>query len=111
SAQLLFAAADSRMYSEKHSRKTGWLSAASHASWRLFVRAGQALGREGQAAAVMQEIAEAAREEFALTACIVKPSGDAAPAIAASDAGLASALARLSERGTLDAGALAGEMP
>ena len=115
-AQLLFAAADSRMYSEKHSRKSGLRSAVSVASWRLFVRAGRALypGREQQE--ILHDIAAAAREEFALKACIIKldsgePAGAVTAVVAVDDPALEAPLARLAERGPLDAAAIAGEMP
>lgn len=115
-AQLLFAAADSRMYSEKHSRKSESRSAASLASWRLFVRAGRALGPGRTQQQILHDIAAAAREEFSLTACIIKLDSDEGTStptavVAVHDTALEAPLARLAERATLDAAAIAGEMP
>jgi diguanylate cyclase (GGDEF)-like protein len=114
-AQLLFAAADGRMYSEKHSRKSESLSALSRASWRVFVRDGRALMPGQTPEQILREIAAAAREEFALTACIIKldaaSRGVATAVAAADDPELEPILARMAERGALDAAAIAAEMP
>lgn len=114
SAQLLFAAADSRMYSEKHSRKSESLSALSHASWRVFVRAGQALSTDEGPERVLRQIADAARDEFALAACIIRLDGgtQAAMAVAAADdPTLESAFVDMAARGDLSAASIASRMP
>jgi diguanylate cyclase (GGDEF)-like protein len=114
-AQLLFAAADTRMYGEKHRRKTASLSALGNASWKVFVRAGRALGAGYAAEEALRAVAAAAREEFALTACVIKISardqhGMTAVA-AAEDPLLESRFTRLAECGEMDAAAIAAEMP
>ncbi len=114
SAQLLFAAADSRMYSEKHSRKSESLSALSHASWRVFVRAGQALAHGAQGDRILRAIADAAREEFALIACVIKLGGDTQYDMAVtsvSDPALEPAFEFMASRGELNAAAIAAHMP
>lgn len=114
SAQLLFAVADSRMYSEKHSRKSESLSALSHASWRVFVRAGQALGPDEAPERVLRQIADAAREEFALAACIIKLDGGSEPSIAitaADDPALEPVFIEMAARGDLSAASIASQMP
>lgn len=112
SAQLLFAAADSRMYSEKHSRKSESLSALSHASWRVFVRAGQALSTDEGPGRVLQQIVDAAREEFALAACIVRLDCGPPPiAVAAvDDPSLESVFVEMAARGDLSAALIASHM-
>ncbi len=113
SAQLLFAAADSRMYSEKHSRKSESLSALSHASWRVFVRAGQALSVDEGPERVLRQIVDAAREEFALAACIVRlDCGPPPMAVAAvDDPSLESVFVEMAARGDLSAALIASHMP
>jgi diguanylate cyclase (GGDEF)-like protein len=112
--QQLFAAADARMYSEKHGRKAESLSALSHASWRVFVRAGRALGPGRPSGPVLQAIATAACEEFALAACVIKleASGPGTrTAVAADDPEIAAAFTALAEQGALDAAAIASTLP
>ncbi len=114
SAQLLFAAADGRMYGEKHSRKSESLSALSHASWRVFVRAGQALAPGAQAERILRAIADAAREEFSLIACVIKLGGDAQHDVAVTSVGdpaLEPAFEFMAARGELNAAAIAAHMP
>ncbi len=114
SAQLLFAAADSRMYSDKHIRKSESLSALSHASWRVFVRAGQALGADETPERVLRQIADAARDEFALAACIIKFDGVSELPIAITalnDPSLEPVLMEMAERGHLSAATIASHMP
>jgi len=69
--QTLFAAADGRMYGEKHRRKAESLSSLAGAARKLFVRAGRAMRPDQTTAQVLQEIASAAREEFSLTVCAI----------------------------------------
>lgn len=71
SAQALFAAADGRMYSEKHRRKAAALANAAGAARGLFVRAGRAMRPQLTATEVFEEIAAAALEEFSLIACLI----------------------------------------
>ena len=114
SAQLLFAAADSRMYSEKHSRKSESLSALSHASWRVFVRAGQALTPGARPERILRAIADAAREEFALIACVIKLGGDTQNDVtvtSVNDPALEPAFEFMASRGELNAAAIAAHMP
>lgn len=75
SVQALFAAADSRMYSEKHRRKADSLSSLAGAARKLFVRVGQAMSPGHSIAQVLQEICVAAKEEFALTLCMIRVEG------------------------------------
>jgi diguanylate cyclase (GGDEF)-like protein len=113
-AQLLFAAADGRMYGEKHSRKSESLSALSRASWRLFVRAGQAIRPGRTTDDLLQDIAEAARQEFALSACVMRLGGQEAVrhvAVAVDRPELEPALRRLAAAGSLSAATIAAEMP
>ncbi len=70
--QALFAAADSRMYSEKHRRKAESLSSLAGAARKLFVRVGQAMSARSSLGEALDAIANAAREEFALTLCIIQ---------------------------------------
>jgi diguanylate cyclase (GGDEF)-like protein len=114
SAQSLFAAADGRMYGEKHSRKSESLSALSHASWRVFVRAGQALTAGAPPERVLRAIADAAREEFGLIACVIKLGDDAHGDIAVtsvSDPQLEPAFEFMAARGELNAAAISAHMP
>ncbi|MBF6599349.1 MAG: diguanylate cyclase [Dehalococcoidia bacterium] len=67
SVQALFAAADGRMYSEKHQRKAQELSSLVGASRKLFVRVGAAMRPDRTTRAILDEIAAAAREQFALS--------------------------------------------
>lgn len=71
SVQALFAAADGRMYSEKHRRKAESLASLAGASRKLFVRVGRAMRPDQTMAQVLQEVTEAAREEFGLTLCAI----------------------------------------
>lgn len=67
----LFAAADSRMYSEKHRRKAESVSTLTGATRKLFVRVGRAMKPDRTTAQILQEIAVAARDEFALSLCTI----------------------------------------
>ena len=60
---------------------------------------------------ILRALAEAVREEFALTACIIKLDHGVPAVIAADDPVAASALKRLDARDVLDAAAIAAEMP
>lgn len=87
SAQALFAAADGRMYSEKHRRKAAALANAAGAARGLFVRAGRAMRPQLTATQVLQEVAVAAREEFSLIACLIAvPAAGSHPAIVVASA-------------------------
>lgn len=103
SAQALFAAADGRMYSEKHRRKAAALANAAGAARGLFVRAGRAMRPQLTATQVLQEIAAAAREEFSLVACVIAvPQAGHHPAIVVASAG---------QRAIEEACMAAGEQP
>jgi len=67
----LFAAADSRMYSEKHRRKAESVASLTGAARKLFVRAGRAMKPNHTTSQILQEIATAARDEFALSLCTI----------------------------------------
>lgn len=75
--QALFIAADGRMYSEKHRRKAESVASIAGAARKMFVRAGRAMRPNATTSQILQEIADAAREEFALTICAIRvpPSG------------------------------------
>ena len=88
SAQALFAAADGRMYSEKHRRKVESLSTLAGAARTLFVRAGRALCRDHTTTRILHDIAEAAREELALSLCLISVGPRAQhPALTVASAG------------------------
>lgn len=84
--QALFAAADGRMYSEKHRRKSESLSSLAGASRKLFVRAGRAMRPDRTTSQMLQEIVTAAREEFSLSLCAiaVQQAGHHAPIVVTS---------------------------
>jgi diguanylate cyclase (GGDEF)-like protein len=69
--QALFAAADGRMYGEKHRRKAESLGTLAGAARQLFVRAGRAMRPEHSTAEILAEIALAAKEEFGLELCAI----------------------------------------
>jgi len=71
SVQALFAAADGRMYSEKHRRKAETLASLAGASRKLFVRVGRAMRPDRSMSQILREITRAAREEFDLTLCAI----------------------------------------
>jgi diguanylate cyclase (GGDEF)-like protein len=71
SVQALFAAADGRMYSEKHRRKAETLASLAGASRKLFVRVGRAMRPDQTMTQILQEVTRAAREEFDLTLCAI----------------------------------------
>ncbi len=71
SVQALFAATDGRMYSEKHRRKAESLSSLAGAARKLFVRAGRAMRPDQTTTQILQEIAEATRDEFVLSVCAI----------------------------------------
>lgn len=75
--QALFVAADGRMYSEKHRRKAESLASIAGAARKMFVRAGRAMRPNTTTSQILQEIADAAREEFSLSVCSIRipPSG------------------------------------
>ncbi len=110
--QALFAAADGRMYSEKHRRKAEALSSLAGASRKLFVDVGHALRPDRTTGEILTEIAAAARQQFALTVARihVAAAGEYAPlsAVAASAPELAQAC---HGPGPLDAGGLASRLP
>ena len=69
--RALFSAADGRMYSEKHQRKADSLATLAGASRKLFVRAGRAMRPDHSTERILTDIAEAARDEFALLGCAI----------------------------------------
>lgn len=71
SVRELFAAADSRMYSEKHRRKAESVSSLTGAARKLFVRVGRSMKPDHTTGQILQEIAVAARDEFALSLCAI----------------------------------------
>jgi diguanylate cyclase (GGDEF)-like protein len=75
SVRELFAAADSRMYSEKHRRKAESVSSLTGAARKLFVRIGRAMRPDHTTAQILQQIATAARDEFALSLCTISIGG------------------------------------
>jgi len=72
--QALFAAADGRMYSEKHRRKADTVSTLAGATRKLFVRAGRAMRPNQTTAHILQEIVAAARDELSLSLCAINIS-------------------------------------
>jgi diguanylate cyclase (GGDEF)-like protein len=83
--QALFAAADGRMYSEKHHRKADQLSSLAGASRKLFVRVGAAMRPDRTTPEILQDVADATREQFALSLAAVRiESSEDHDAIAAS---------------------------
>jgi diguanylate cyclase (GGDEF)-like protein len=69
--QELFAAADGRMYGEKHRRKAESLGTLAGAARQLFVRVGRAMRPEYTTGEMLEEIAAAAKDEFGLTLCAI----------------------------------------
>lgn len=114
-AQELFAAADGRMYSEKHRRKAESLSSLAGAARKLFVRAGRAMRPDHTSGQILQEIAEATREEFALRVCAItiEPRGQHTrlTVVAARTPELESACVEAAARGTLTSAAVAPLLP
>jgi len=114
-AQELFAAADGRMYSEKHRRKAESLSSLAGAARKLFVRAGRAMRPAQTTAQILQEIAEATREEFALRVCAItiQPRGQhpRLTIVAARTPELESACGEAAARGALTSAAVAPLLP
>ena len=83
-ARALFSAADGRMYSEKHRRKAESLATLAGAARKLFVRAVRAMRAETSVDGILQNMADACREEFALLACVIDlPTGEARPPVRA----------------------------
>lgn len=113
--QALFAAADSRMYSEKHRRKAESLSNLTGASRKLFVRVGSAIRPDHTTAQILDDIAAAAKEEFTLSLCaIVAPASarhEALTAIAAAYPETADAFSALVSNATLQSDAIAAILP
>jgi diguanylate cyclase (GGDEF)-like protein len=114
-AQALFAAADGRMYGEKHRRKAESLTTLAGASRKLLVRTGRAMRPDQTTTQILEEIANAAREEFSLSACVISVQAhDHHPmlTIVASDVpGLELACSAASAGGTLGGPMLAGLLP
>ena len=82
--QALFAAADGRMYSEKHQRKAEALSSLAGASRQLFVSVGAAMRPNRSTLRILGEIVAATREQLALFAVRIYVEGaDASPALCA----------------------------
>jgi len=111
----LFAAADGRMYSEKHRRKAESLSSLAGAARKLFVRAGRAMRPEQTAAQILQEIAQATREEFALSLCAIaippRAHHPRVMAIAATSPELEAACVESSARGVFRMSAISPLVP
>ncbi|TAK55777.1 MAG: diguanylate cyclase [Dehalococcoidia bacterium] len=103
SVQALFAAADGRMYSEKHRRKAESLASLAGASRKLFVRVGRAMRPDQTMTQILQEVTRAAREEFDLTLCAItiKPRSHH-PRVAVASADDAALEATCIEAGTRD---------
>jgi diguanylate cyclase (GGDEF)-like protein len=112
--QSLFAAADGRMYSEKHHRKAENLSSLAGASRKLFVSVGAALRPDRTTAEILDEIAAAARTQFALSLVrIAVRATDVHPeiiAVSAASREIAEA-ARAAPAGPLDLADLRGLVP
>ncbi|HYM14370.1 MAG TPA: diguanylate cyclase [Dehalococcoidia bacterium] len=71
SVQALFAAADGRMYSEKHRRKAESLSSLAGAARKLFLRIGSAMRPDRTITQILQDVAFATRQEFVLSVCAI----------------------------------------
>jgi diguanylate cyclase (GGDEF)-like protein len=71
SVRELFAAADSRMYSEKHRRKAESVSSLTAATRKLFVRVGRSMKPDHTTPQILKAVATAARDEFALSVCTI----------------------------------------
>lgn len=113
--QALFAAADGRMYSEKHRRKAESLSSLAGAARKLFVRAGRAMRPDQTAAQILQEIAQATHEEFALSLCAISIHPRAhhprVMAVAATSPELEMACVESGARGAFDVNAISPLVP
>ncbi len=113
--QALFAAADGRMYSEKHRRKAESLSSLAGATRKLFVRAGRAMRPNQTTAHILQEIAAAARDELSLSLCAINISPRAHHPRVTASAGVSpeieAAFADASARGAQNAGAASQILP
>jgi diguanylate cyclase (GGDEF)-like protein len=112
--QSLFAAADSRMYSEKHRRKAESLSSLAGAARKLFVRVGQAMSPGHSMNDALQQIAMAAKEEFALTLCVISvESQHQEPVVvaAARERELEATCLGASATQRIESGAIAGLLP
>jgi diguanylate cyclase (GGDEF)-like protein len=115
SVQALFAAADGRMYSEKHRRKAESLSSLAGAARKLFVRAGRAMRPDQTTTQVLQEVANATRDEFVLSFCAITVQPRAHhPRItvaAASSPELEAACVEAAARGALSGRVMASLLP
>ena len=110
--QALFAAADGRMYSEKHRRKAEALSSLAGASRKLFVGVGRAMRPDRPTDQILAEIAASAREQFALSLARIYVEGTAThPPIVATDATSPEVEAACRSAGPLDAAGLAALLP
>ncbi len=114
--QALFAAADSRMYSEKHRRKAESLSNLTSASRKLFVRVGSAIRPDHTTAHILDDIAAATKEEFTLSLCaIVAPASarhEALTAVAAAHPEISDSFSALVASGSaLQTDAVASVLP
>jgi diguanylate cyclase (GGDEF)-like protein len=88
SVRELFAAADSRMYSEKHRRKAESVSSLTAATRKLFVRVGRSMKPDHTTPQILKAIATAARDEFALSVCTISiaPRDQHSPLVVAAGA-------------------------
>lgn len=115
SVQQLFSSADGRMYSEKHRRKATSVSTLAAAARNLFVRVGRAMRSERSTAEILREVAQATRDEFALSLCgIVMPGREHHQPIvstAASSPAYAERFAAVAATGTMTAAALTERLP
>ncbi len=115
SVQALFAAADGRMYGEKHRRKAETLASLAGASRKLFVRVGRAMRPDQTTVQILHAVATAAREEFGLTlaAITIEPRAHH-PRIAvaaATDPEIEAACVEAGARETLDAATIGKRLP
>jgi diguanylate cyclase (GGDEF)-like protein len=112
SVQSLFAAADGRMYGEKHQRKAEALASLAGASRKLFVSVGAAMRPDSPTIRILDEIVTAARDEFALAAARIYIRGTYVhPALVAATAVDPTLREACQTDGVLPAGTMASLLP